>query len=149
MQEASTVPGADTSDAALGRWVRDLGMVPPKKLRSRRRNDNGPYYRKNKIIKHIVVIFSFYILLNQLQTLKFFYYKKSLHELFCALFEHLLPDKKMTFPLKVIHVRKNFSAASMENDSNRYLLNYTSVSSIKLINKMITITAVNKIQHIN
>ena len=55
----------------------------------------------------------------------------------------------MTFSLKVIHVRKNFSATSMENDSNRYLLNYTSVSSIKLINKMITITAVNKIQHIN
>ena len=100
-----------------------------------------------KIIKHIVVIFSFNILLNQLQTLTFFYNKKSLHKLFCALFEHLLPDKKMTFSLKVIHVWKNFSATSMENDSNRYLLNYTSVSFIKLINKMITITA--KIQHIN
>ena len=44
---------------------------------------------------------------------------------------------------------ENLSATSMENDSNRYLLNYASVSSIKLINKMMTITAGNKIQHIN
>ena len=46
MTEASNVPGADTSDAAVGLWVRDLGMVLPKKLRSWRRKDNRPYHKK-------------------------------------------------------------------------------------------------------